>query len=109
VCSSDLQGAATIDSLISVGTRAGLVTEFFLSVLAYNYVAKEDEQIQYALLRKNIELFPRSTTVYENLASACIARGDIVRAIGAYTSLLRLYPDDRNAASMIEQLRKHRE
>lgn len=102
-------GAAAIDSLVSVGTRAGLITEFFLSVLAYNYVAKEDEQMQYALIRKNIELFPRSPTVYENLASACIARGDVERAIEAYTALLGVHPDDRNAASMITQLRKKRE
>jgi hypothetical protein len=44
------EGAAMIDSLISVGTRVGLVTEFFLSVLAYNYVAKGDAQIHYALV-----------------------------------------------------------
>jgi cytochrome c-type biogenesis protein CcmH/NrfG len=85
------------------------MTEFFLSVLAYDYVAKEDEQMQYALLRKNIELFPRSPTVYENLACAFIARGDVARAIGAYRSLLRVHPEDRNAASMIEQLRKKSE
>ena len=104
-----VEGAAAIDSLVSAGTRAGLITEFFLSVLAYNYVAKEDEQMQYALLRKNIELFPGSPTGYENLASACIARGDIARAVEAYASLLRVHPDDRNAASMITQLREKRE
>jgi tetratricopeptide (TPR) repeat protein len=103
------EGAAAIDSLVVVGKQARLITEFFFSVLAYNYVAKEDEQLQYALLRKNIELNPGSPTVYEYLASACIARGTIDGAIEAYTALLRVHPDNQNAASMVSQLQQRKE
>ena len=105
----DADGAAAIDSLVSVGRRAGLLTEFFLSVLAYNYASKEDEHLQYALLRKNIELNPGSPTAYEYLASASLARGSLDGAIDAYAALLRAHPDDRNAVSMIKQLRQRKE
>jgi hypothetical protein len=95
---------ASLDSVFSTGRNFGLITEFFVSVLAYNFTAKGVEPILYAILEKNIELFPRSPTAYEALAYACFRNGDNKRAIENYRKVVELDPDNRDAAAMIRRL-----
>jgi hypothetical protein len=67
---------SALDSVFSIGKNVGLLAEFFATVLAYNFSSKGDEQILDAILHKNIELFPRSSTAYETLAYAYLRNGD---------------------------------
>jgi tetratricopeptide (TPR) repeat protein len=99
-------GEAALDSVVRIGERAGLINEFFLDILAYNYLAERDEEIYYAILRKSAELFPRSAAAYESLAYAYFARGRKAEAIEYAKKALERDPDNRNAAHMIEQLQE---
>lgn len=99
-------GHAALDSVFSIAKKTGLLTEFFVDVLAYNFTSREDEQILYAILRKKIEHFPRSASAYETLAYAYFKNGDKERAIENYRNVLTLEPGDRNAASMIRRLQR---
>jgi tetratricopeptide (TPR) repeat protein len=95
---------AALDSVFSIGQKSGLLTEFFVNVLAYNFMAKEDDQILYAILTKSVELFPRSSSAYETLAYAYFRNGERERALENYGKALALDPENRNAASMIRRL-----
>jgi tetratricopeptide (TPR) repeat protein len=98
---------AALDSLFRIGSNAGLVNEFFVDVLAYNYTSAKDEPILYAILRKSIELFPRSSTAYESLGVAYFRNGKGAEAIPYLRKTLELDPDNRNASRMISQIQGH--
>jgi tetratricopeptide (TPR) repeat protein len=97
-------GETVLDSVFRLGEKFGLINEFFIVVLAYNYSSDKDEQIQYAVLKKNIELFPKSSTAYEYLAFAQLTHGKKELAIESFKKTMELDPYNRNAAKMIKQL-----
>jgi C-terminal processing protease CtpA/Prc len=97
-----------LDSVFQIGDRHGLINEFFVNVLAYSYSSDQDEKIVYAILKKNIEFFPKSSTAYDSLAYAYFSHGRKEEAIGYLKKVLELDPDDRNAKKMIERLESNR-
>ncbi|MBP1659921.1 MAG: rbp3 [Candidatus Aminicenantes bacterium] len=102
----DREAAAALDTLVGRIRAAGLASEFFMGVFAYNFQAPEDERMLFAILEKNVELFPRSFTAYEVLAYYCASRGKAERAVGNFRKVLDLDPGNRNAVKMIEELKK---
>jgi len=52
---------------VSHWRRLGLITEFFINVLAYNYYPIEVKRFFSAVLNKSIELFPQSSAAFETL------------------------------------------
>jgi len=96
---------AALDSVFRTGDSQGLISEFFVNVLAYNYFSGQNEEILYAILEKNIGFFPRSPTAYESLAYAYFTHGKKEAAIESFKKILELDPDNRNAKKMIERLR----
>lgn len=99
---------AALDSVFQIGNKQGLINEFFVGVLAYNYTSDKDEPILYAILKKNIEFFPKSSTAYEALAYAYFTHGRKEPAIAYFKKVLELDPDNRNAKKMIERLESNR-
>jgi retinol-binding protein 3 len=97
---------AALDSLFRIGSNAGLINEFFVDVLAYNYSSAKDEPILYAILRKKIEHFPRSSTAYESLGVAYFRNGKGAEAIPYLRKAFELDPDNRNASRMISRLQE---
>jgi len=95
-----------LDTLVGRIRAAGLASEFFMGVFAYNFQAPEDERMLFAILEKNVELFPRSFTAYEVLAYYSASRGKAERAVGNFRKVLDLDPGNRNAVKMIEELKK---
>jgi tetratricopeptide (TPR) repeat protein len=93
-----------LDSVFQIGDEAGLINEFFVDVLSYNYFGESDEQILYAVLNKKVELFPESATAWEALAYAYAANGRNELAVECYEKVLQLDPENRNAAKWIERL-----
>jgi tetratricopeptide (TPR) repeat protein len=97
---------AALDSVFQIGATVGLINEFFIDVLAYNYLSAKDDQILYAILNKKIALFPRSVSAYERLASVYYSKGKKELALQYFQKVLELEPDNRNAAKMIERIRE---
>jgi C-terminal processing protease CtpA/Prc len=97
---------AALDSVLSSGDKVGLISEFFVDLLAYNYTSQKDERILYAILKKSIEFFPASSTAYRSLAYAYFRNGRREPALKFYQKALALDPDNRDAAQMIKRLTK---
>ncbi|MCU0643730.1 MAG: S41 family peptidase [bacterium] len=96
---------AALDSVFQIGVTVGLINEFFIDVLAYNYQSDKDEPILYAILKKKIAVFPRSVSAYERLASVYYSKGKKALARQYFQKVLELDPDNRNAAKMIKRIR----
>jgi tetratricopeptide (TPR) repeat protein len=95
---------AALDSVFAVGVKAGVITEFFINVLAYNYRSMQDAAILIDILTKGIELFPTSPAAYESLAMGYATIGETESALRYYNKALQLDPDNRNTASTINML-----
>jgi len=95
---------AALDSVFRIGNKQGLINEFFVNVLAYNYSSDQDEEILCAILKKNIESFPKSSTAYDSLAYAYFSHGKKAAAIECFKKVLELDPDNTNAKKMIQRL-----
>ena len=100
----DTPAEAALDSAFALGEKAGIVSEFFVGVLAYNYAFTTDERLLYAILKKNITFFPASSTAYGSLAYAYFIHGKKEPALKYYQRALELDPDNRDAAQMIKRL-----
>jgi len=103
----DPDAVAALDSLFLEGDRTGLITEFFVDVLSYNYFSEEDRKILLAVLGKKAALFP-SSAAQESLGIAHQMLGDTLEALRHYERALELDPANRNVAKKIERLRKLR-
>jgi len=95
---------AALDSVFHIGGELGLITEFFINVLAYNYYADRSENILFAVLTRSVELFPTSSTAFETLASAYYDFGRKDRALVNYRKVLELDPDNTNAQKRLKGL-----
>ncbi len=100
------EAAAALDMLLGMARNAGLISEFFLGVFAYNFQSSEDESMQLAILEKNVRLFPKSFTACELLASVYASRGKTELALEYFRKVLELDPGNRNAVKMIQELQK---
>jgi tetratricopeptide (TPR) repeat protein len=99
------EAEVALDSVFQIAEEHGLVNEFFMDVLAYNFFSQIDEQILYAILTRKIEFFPKSPTAYESLAYAYFKNNKKELAIANFEKVLKLDPDNRNAMNMIERIR----
>ena len=102
----DQAADAALDSLFKMAEKAGLISQFFLEVFAYNFQSAQDEKMLLAILKKNIEFFPESFTACELLASVYASRGNKELALRYLQKVLELDPGNRNAAKMIKELKK---
>ncbi len=94
-----------LDSVFQIGSSNKLINEFFINVLAYHYLSQNIELILYAILKKNIELFPKSFSAYETLAYTYYKFGKTELAIDNFRKVLDLAPYNPNALKMIERLK----
>jgi retinol-binding protein 3 len=99
---------AALDSLFGIAGTLDLVTEFFVNVLAYNYFSDGNEALLFALLTKSTELFPRSSTAFESLASTYYDLGKTDLALRSYRKVVELDPDNTNAQKRLTALTKTR-
>ena len=100
----DREADATLDTLLKKAREAGLISQFFLEVFAYNFQSLEDERMLFAVLEKNVKLFPGSFTACDLLASVYSSRGKTELALKYFRKALELDPGDRNASKRIKEL-----
>jgi tetratricopeptide (TPR) repeat protein len=93
-----------LDSLFQIAQKAGLISEFFFEVFAYSFQSGQDEQMLFAILKKEVEFFPNSPGAYELSASVYLSKGNKELALQNFKKVLELDPSNRNAAKMIKQL-----
>jgi hypothetical protein len=99
-------GGAALDRLFQTAARAGMLTEFFVDVFAYNFQGAGDEKVLLGILERRVALFPDSALGYERLAYLHLAKGDRALALGYLHKVLALDPGNRNAAAKIKELEK---
>jgi len=98
--------AAALNSLLEMARNAGLISQFFLEVFAYNFQSPQDERMLFAILEKNVEFFPESFTACDRLASAYASRGKKEPALKYFRKVLELDPGNKKAIRMIEDLQE---
>jgi retinol-binding protein 3 len=96
---------AALDSMFQAGEKAGLINEFFVYLLTYNYFSDKPEPILYTILEKSIELFPKSAKAYLTLAEVYYADGKKEMAIPYYEKALELDPGNTNVQKRLRELK----
>jgi tetratricopeptide (TPR) repeat protein len=99
-----MEANSALDSVFSIGGKLGLLNEFFIYVLAYDYYSNKNEEILFAVLEKSIKLFPDSSTAFETLAGYCYNFGKKDLALKYYRKVLKLNPDNTNAQRRLKEL-----
>jgi len=102
----DEAAAAALDSLFGIVSREGMMSEFFLFVLAYNFQSPQDERMALAILKKNVEFYPESITANDLMATVCASKGKNELALKHFRKVLELDPGNGNARRMIKELEK---
>ncbi len=100
----NMDAEKALEKLFQIAEKHYLINEFFMDVLAYNYLNPESEHILYGILKKKIEFFPKSAGAYETLAYAYYKNNKKEPAVKYYKKVLALDPDNRNALKMINRL-----
>jgi tetratricopeptide (TPR) repeat protein len=85
------------------------VSEGVLNWLGYHFLywwGREKEAIE--VFKLNTMLFPESGNAFDSLGEAYVVNGLNDLAISSYERSLKLNPENKNAASILEQLKKQR-
>lgn len=98
------EAEAALDALFEVARAAGMLSEFFVDVFAYNFRSRENDAMLQAILEKETKLFPGSSTAHEYLAYFYYGRGMKDIALRYYRKALELDPDNRTAAKKVKEL-----
>jgi len=99
----DDEAKSLLDSAFQTGSQADLLNEFFIQVLAYHYSSRQIHEMARGILKKQIELFPKSPGAYESLAWSYYKQGEKEFAIKYFGKVLEL---DKNNSIAIEMLKK---
>ena len=81
-------------------------TEPLLNTVGYELLAKKQPAAATLVLERNVKLYPKSWNVYDSLAEACAADGDVRSAIRYYEKSLAINPDNANAKAALRKLRE---
>ncbi len=80
-------------------------TEPLLNTVGYELLAKKQPEAAALVLERNVKLYPKSWNVYDSLAEAYAADGDVRSAIRFYQKSLAINPDNANAKAALRKLR----
>jgi len=81
-------------------------TESLLNRIGYELLAKKQPEAAVMVFERNAKLYPKSWNVYDSLAEAHAANGELRLAISLYEKSLKLNPANENAKSAIRQLKE---
>jgi tetratricopeptide (TPR) repeat protein len=97
--------SSILDSAFQTGSKANLINEFFVQVLAYHYASQNDHEIHLAILKKQVKLFSNSYRAYESLAWAYLKQGEEELAIKNFEKVLELDKNNSLATIMLKRLK----
>jgi len=95
---------AALDTLFKRAARFGLLSEFFMDVLAYEYLSDSKDPMLLAVCRKRVDLYPGSVDAFERLAYVYLDRGEKEPALRTFRKMLELAPGHPGAVRMIKKL-----
>jgi len=98
------EGGAALDSLFRTAAEAGLLSEFFMVVLAYEYRSDPKDPMLLSISRKMVELYPGSVDALAWLANMYNEKGEKEPALRCYRKMLELIPGHPDAVRMINKL-----
>ncbi len=78
--------------------------EFEINGIGYHLLGSERFPEAIKVFELNVELFPRSSNVYDSLGEAYMKGGDKSRAVENYKKSLEINPDNSNAEEMLKKL-----
>jgi len=81
-------------------------SESLLNRIGYELLAKKQPEAAVMVFERNAKLYPKSWNVYDSLAEAHAANGELRLAISLYEKSLKLNPANENAKSAIRQLKE---
>ena len=102
----DDSAKVVLDSAFQIGMKAGLIHEFFMQVLIYHYLSSDTDKLLFALLNKNIELYPDSADAYGFLAWVYSEHGQKELAIQNFEKVLKLDHNNSDARKMLMKLKQ---
>ena len=76
--------------------------ETALNALGYRLLRRGAIEESIEVFRFNTELYPRSGNVFDSLAEALLASGDMQAALDNYETSVRLDPGNENGVGMIQ-------
>jgi tetratricopeptide (TPR) repeat protein len=82
------------------------VQEVRLNYIGYSLMAQNKLAEAIAILKLNVELYPKSSNVYDSLGEAYMRNGDKEPAIVNYKKSLELDPRNANAVEMLKKLQR---
>jgi len=87
------------------GKPAADIVELSINAAGYRHLEKLEIEAAISVFRQNARTFPESANAWDSLGEAIMAEGDHKLAIRYYRKSLKLDPDNRNAARMIERMK----
>jgi len=75
-----------------------------LNTLGYQLIRQKNLPAAIRILQLNVEVYPRSSNVYDSLGEAYMDNGDKALAISNYEKSLQLNPKNGNAVQMLKKL-----
>jgi tetratricopeptide (TPR) repeat protein len=106
--SETVSADAALNAMFEIARQAGLISEFFIGVFAYNFPAPPDERMQIAILERAIRFFPDSPTAYELLGNVHFSKGHTELALRYLQKAVALDPGLRDAANILKELQERK-
>ena len=101
----DSDAVACLDSAFQTGSKADVLNEFFIEVLAYHYSSNKQYKMTIEILKKQVELFPESSSAYESLAWAYYEQDEKELAKEYFLKVLQLGGNNSIAGPMLQKLK----
>ena len=79
-----------------------------LNRLGYELMSRRDLEAAIKIFQLNVEVYPRSSNVYDSLAEAYMNHGDTSLAVENYQKSLELNPNNTSAAEQIKKLQEQK-
>jgi tetratricopeptide (TPR) repeat protein len=80
--------------------------EAHLNMLGYQLMMRDRADDAMEIFKLNMEMFPESFNVYDSYGEILLAKGDTAQSIVNYEKSVELNPDNANAVTILEKLRK---
>jgi len=98
------QAEQLINSTLKSAVKNEISDEGSINMLGYDHLGKGSIEFAIAVFKLNVEMYPKSSNVYDSLGEAYMKNGDNKLAIFNYKKSLDLDPNNTNAVKMLEKM-----